>query len=139
VPPSGGSSAPQARCKRTGGRSRQVGAREGPVDASGAAVGVDDGRGTRHDGRAAPSFPAWFAQHWGGRNGAAPVPCPYDDPLRRVAAAVRAAGTRYPGPVGELIRRELRAFAEVGHRFDGSGLVPRLIDDLLAGEDPPRG
>ena len=115
------------------------GAREGPVDGSGAAVGVD-GRGDRgHEGRAAPSFPEWFAQHWAGGPGAAPVRCPYDDPLRRVAAAVGAAGARYPGPVGELIRRELRAFVEVGHRFDGSGLVPRLIEELLAVEDPPRG
>jgi hypothetical protein len=109
------------------------------MDASGAVVGVD-GRGDRgHERRAAPSFPAWFARHWAGAAGGAPVRCPYDDPLRRVAAAIGAAGTRYPGPVGELIRRELRAFVEVGHRFDGSGLVPRLIDDLLAVEDPPRG
>ena len=47
------------------------------------------------------------------------------------AAAVHAERL-YPGPVGELIARELRAHAEFGYRFGGSGLATRVARALLA-------
>lgn len=47
----------------------------------------------------------------------------------------RAAAGRprriHPGPVGELVFRELTAYAEFGHRF-GDGLIPRLAAAVLA-------
>jgi hypothetical protein len=36
----------------------------------------------------------------------------------------------YPGPVGELLCRELLDWEEFGYRFGGGALVTRLIDHL---------
>lgn len=45
----------------------------------------------------------------------------------------RGSGRRlYPGPVGELVYRELTAYAEFGYRFDCDGLIPRLAAAVLA-------
>jgi hypothetical protein len=49
----------------------------------------------------------------------------------RYRAAADYARLRYPGAVGELIHRELRAYAEFGHRFARDALVPRLAADIL--------
>lgn len=38
----------------------------------------------------------------------------------------------YPGPLGELVFRELSAYAEFGYRFDSDGLIPRLAAAVLA-------
>ena len=51
--------------------------------------------------------------------------------MRRVLRAAERARTRYPGPVGEIVARELHAFVDCGFRFDGSGLVPRVVAQLL--------
>ena len=32
----------------------------------------------------------------------------------------------YPGALGELVYRELTAYADFGYRFDDGGLIPRL-------------
>lgn len=32
----------------------------------------------------------------------------------------------YPGPLGELVYRELTAYAEFGYCFSNNGLIPRL-------------
>jgi len=45
------------------------------------------------------------------------------------AAALRATRV-YPGPVGELLRRELLDWADFGYRFGGRALVTRLIEHL---------
>lgn len=51
----------------------------------------------------------------------------------RMEIAARRALSTYPGPVGDLIHRELQAFLEFGYRFDdGTGLVTRLVDHLMA-------
>ena len=50
---------------------------------------------------------------------------------RYVDAAERAMRA-YPGALGELVHRELAAFAEFGFRLDGEGLVPRLAAEVLA-------
>lgn len=103
-----------------------------PSDEDRAAGGDGHGARSRTDSAATtPSYPEWFARTWSGTAGTGPARCPYDDPSRRLADAVVEAAVRFPGPVGELIRRELRAFADFGYRFDGSGLVPRLVDELL--------
>jgi len=49
----------------------------------------------------------------------------------RYRAAAEYALRRYPGPVGELIHRELSAYAEFGHRFARDGLIPDLARNML--------
>ncbi|GAA1283367.1 hypothetical protein GCM10009609_55180 [Pseudonocardia aurantiaca] len=46
-------------------------------------------------------------------------------------AAARALDT-HPGPVGEVLARELRAYAQFGYRFGTDGLLDRLAGDILA-------
>jgi hypothetical protein len=46
-------------------------------------------------------------------------------------AAVHARRV-YPGPVGELVGRELNAYAEFGYRFSADSLIPRLATAVLA-------
>lgn len=109
-----------------------------PVDEHESAGG--DGSGARNQADHAastPSYAMWFARTWSGTAGTGGARCPYDDPSRRLADAMVEAAVRFPGPVGELVRRELRAFVDFGYRFDGSGLVPRLVDELL-GDATPR-
>jgi hypothetical protein len=55
----------------------------------------------------------------------------------RCRAAALQARLAYPGPLGELVYREIIAFAEFGYRF-GDGVVPRLIDELLDNRPDPR-
>jgi hypothetical protein len=50
----------------------------------------------------------------------------------RLETAARLALVVFPGPVGELVSREISAYLSFGFRFDGSGLVPRLADQILA-------
>jgi hypothetical protein len=47
------------------------------------------------------------------------------------AAAVHARRV-YPGPLGELVWRELNAYAEFGYRFTRDPLIPRLAAEILA-------
>ena len=46
------------------------------------------------------------------------------------AAAFRATRL-YPGPVGELVSRELLTWEEFGYRLGGDRLVMRLVDHVL--------
>ncbi len=59
----------------------------------------------------------------------------------RIRAAARHARRVYPGEIGELIFRELTAYAEFGIRFSVDALVPRLATRILAMRaedgDPP--
>jgi hypothetical protein len=50
----------------------------------------------------------------------------------RVRVAALRATRLYPGPVGELLCRELLDWEEFGYRFGGAGLVTRLVDHLSA-------
>ncbi|GAA2876736.1 hypothetical protein GCM10010472_37960 [Pseudonocardia halophobica] len=54
--------------------------------------------------------------------------------LRRAAA--RALRT-HPGPIGELLHRELLAWQDFGHRFGGGRLSMRVADEILAAPLPP--
>ncbi|MEJ2863204.1 hypothetical protein [Actinomycetospora flava] len=47
-------------------------------------------------------------------------------------AAAERARSAYPGALGELVHRELRAFADFGYRLAGHGLVDRLAAEVLA-------
>ena len=59
----------------------------------------------------------------------------------RYRAAAGHARRIYPGPLGELVHRELNAYAEFGHRFNDDGLIPRLAASVLAtrSDPPPHG
>lgn len=56
----------------------------------------------------------------------------------RLRAAAARAGQLYPGPVGELIARELDIWAELGYRI-GPGLAARLADHVLDAPLPSPG
>jgi hypothetical protein len=63
----------------------------------------------------------------------------------RLRAAAHHARRALPGPVGDLIHRELLAYAEFGYRMWGDALIPRLAADVLSrpastsdGQSPPR-
>lgn len=60
----------------------------------------------------------------------------YPERARCLAAAHHARRT-YPGPLGELVARELTSYADFGHRF-GDGLIPRLVAAVLS-EQPDSG
>lgn len=50
----------------------------------------------------------------------------------RLRAAALHAKRVYPGRVGELIARELVAYADFGYRFAADALIPRLAAEVLA-------
>jgi hypothetical protein len=52
----------------------------------------------------------------------------------RIREAALHARRAYPGPLGELVQRELTAYAEFGHRFAADALMPRLVAEILAPE-----
>lgn len=52
--------------------------------------------------------------------------------------AMRSAALRarrmYPGGIGELLYRELLAYADFGHRFARDALLPELAAEILSAE-----
>ena len=56
----------------------------------------------------------------------------------RYRAAAGHARRVIPGPVGELVHRELRAYADFGYRFGDDALIQRLATAVLAirSDDP---
>jgi hypothetical protein len=67
-----------------------------------------------------------------------PVAMGHHEKMRLRAAALRAARL-YPGPVGELVSRELITWDEFGYRLGGGQLVTRLVDHLLTTPIPEPG
>lgn len=51
--------------------------------------------------------------------------------LNQLRAAARHAARAFPGPVGELLARELCAHADFGYRFDNSGLLRSVAREVL--------
>lgn len=49
----------------------------------------------------------------------------------RIRAAAFRAKKLYPGPVGELVSKELLDWEGFGYRFDRHGLVGRLVEHLM--------
>lgn len=60
-----------------------------------------------------------------------PTPMNHHEKARLRAAAFRAIRL-YPGPVGELVSRELLSWEEFGYRLGGDRLVMRLVDHILS-------
>lgn len=58
---------------------------------------------------------------------------------QRCRNAANTARRRYPGPVGELLARELDAFADFGFRVSQGALMQRLVAELLAPPQAPGG
>ena len=58
------------------------------------------------------------------------VPMDFHEKMRLRAAAHRATRL-YPGPVGELVSRELLTWEEFGYRLGGGQLIMRLVDHVL--------
>lgn len=52
----------------------------------------------------------------------------------RIRTAALHARRTYPGPLGELVQRELIAYAEFGYRFAADALIPRLVTEILASD-----
>lgn len=61
---------------------------------------------------------------------------PYES--TRLRAAAHHAKRAYPGPIGDLLARELTAYADFGYRFAADGLVVRLATDVLSTPACPR-
>jgi len=57
----------------------------------------------------------------------APTPIDRD----RLHEAAERALSLYPGPVGQLVHREIQAYLDFGHRFAQASLITRLIEDIL--------
>lgn len=49
----------------------------------------------------------------------------------RIRAAATRATRLYPGPVGELLSRELMTWQDFGYRLGGRRLVMQLVDHVL--------
>ena len=60
-----------------------------------------------------------------------PVPMQYPEKARVRAAAFRATRL-YPGPVGQVLSRELLAWEEFGYRFGNDSVMRELVDHVLA-------
>jgi hypothetical protein len=54
----------------------------------------------------------------------------HHEKMRLRAAAFRVTRL-YPGPVGELLSRELLTWEEFGYRLGANQLIMRLVDDVL--------
>ncbi|BBG04695.1 MULTISPECIES: hypothetical protein [Pseudonocardia] len=67
----------------------------------------------------------------------APAPMEHHEKMRMRAAAFRATRV-YPGPVGELISRELLSWEDFGYRLGGNRLVMDLVDDVLKSQPASR-
>ena len=63
------------------------------------------------------------------------APMDHHEKMRLRAAAFRATRV-YPGPVGELITRELMSWEEFGYRLGGDKMIMRLVHELLVTPPP---
>lgn len=54
----------------------------------------------------------------------------------RIRAAAFQATRLYPGPVGEMLSKELFSWEEFGYRLGGAALVMRLVDHILKATTP---
>lgn len=59
-----------------------------------------------------------------------PVRMDHHERMRLRAAAYRATRV-YPGPVGELISREILIWEEFGYRFGNTSFILRLVDFVM--------
>lgn len=80
-------------------------------------------------GRPRPATPAQSAVRDGAPMVKPPALAPHEQ--SRVRAAAFRAKRLYPGPVGELVARELTGWLDFGFRLDNAGMAARLVDHIL--------
>jgi hypothetical protein len=56
----------------------------------------------------------------------------------QLAAAAHRALSTHPGPVGELIQREIEAFLNFGYLFGGRALIMGLVREVSVTAIPPQ-
>jgi hypothetical protein len=61
-----------------------------------------------------------------------------DERMRLRVAALRATRI-YPGPVGELLSRELLAWEDFGYRLGSRGVIMGVVDAVLKAQDQQPG
>lgn len=49
----------------------------------------------------------------------------------RARRACEEVARLYPGPIGEMIEKELRSYANFGWRFGAAGLTERVVSHIL--------
>jgi len=76
---------------------------------------------TLHQGSVVPTAPAPKIEHV--------------DRAKLMTTALRARRV-YPGPVGELIARELSSWADMGFRYGGGSTIAKLVAAVLAAPLP---
>jgi hypothetical protein len=59
--------------------------------------------------------------------------------LARVRRAAIVASSTLPGAIGEIVARELRAYADFGYRFGADSLLDQATAELLDSRNPPSG
>lgn len=67
--------------------------------------------------------------------GNGPAPMDHHEKMRLRAAAFRATRI-YPGPVGELVSRELLQWEDFGYRLGGQKLIMTLVDYVMTQDTP---
>lgn len=67
----------------------------------------------------------------------APAPMEHHEKMRMRAAAFHATRI-YPGPVGELISRELLSWEDFGYRLGGDRMISELVDHVLRSQPGSR-
>jgi hypothetical protein len=72
---------------------------------------------------------------------AAAVPAPRLEPHEklRLRTAAHLAKRLYPGPVGELVARELLTWEDFAHRLDQHGIAARLVQHVMTAPLPTEG
>ena len=50
----------------------------------------------------------------------------------RFRVAAHHARRAYPGPIGELLAREILSWEQWGHRLGGEGLMTQVVDQVLS-------
>jgi hypothetical protein len=61
-----------------------------------------------------------------------------DAECARLAAAAHRALSTHPGPVGELIQREIEAFLNFGHLVGSGALIMRLVHEVSVADIAPQ-
>jgi hypothetical protein len=56
----------------------------------------------------------------------------------RMRAAAQRATRLYPGPVGEVLAKEIMTWENFGYRLGGTKLVMRLCDEVLRSPLPQK-
>jgi hypothetical protein len=54
---------------------------------------------------------------------------------KRIRLAAFRATRLYPGPVGELVSRELMSWEEFGYRLSSGSMIMRIVDEVLNAQE----